>query len=212
LHHLVHGERVQHFHVTPALQANAFARQPVRIDGIVLQALRDTASRFTRLCRKDHVAVTQVNGCRYCSYAHTRMALKAGVTEDELRQLLAGQFDQLPAAEIIALAFAQHFAEQAGQHDSAAWKRLAEAYGSDVAQDILVYIRLISLANLYDNTFDALLGQLAGRSAPGNHLLDELAVLILGAAGVPLGILITRLSPRAARFLFGTKNPRLNLA
>jgi len=67
------------------------------------------------------LAVTQVNGCRYCSYAHTHMALQAGVTEDEMRQLLAGQFFRSPAAEIVALAFAQRYAEQAGQYESADW-------------------------------------------------------------------------------------------
>ncbi len=158
------------------------------------------------------LAVTQVNGCRYCSYAHTRMALKAGVTEDELRRLLAGQLAQSPATEIVALAFAQHYAEQAGQYDQLAWQRLEDAYGSDAARDILVYIRLISLANLYGNTFDAVLSRIMGRSVAGSHWLDELAVMILGATGVPLGILITRLSPRAARFLFTAKRPRLNHA
>ncbi len=158
------------------------------------------------------LAVTQVNGCRYCSYAHTRMALKAGVPEDELRQLLAGQFGQSPATEIVALAFAQHYAEQTGRYDPIAWQRLEDAYGSDAARDLLVYIRLISLANLYGNTFDAVLGRIMGRSVPGSHWLDELAVMILGATGVPLGILITRLSPRAARFLFVAKRPRLNHA
>jgi AhpD family alkylhydroperoxidase len=150
------------------------------------------------------LAVTQVNGCRYCSYAHTRMALKAGVTVDELRQLLAGQFAQSPAIEIVALAFAQHYAEQAGQYDQIAWQRLEDAYGSDAARDILVYIRLISLANLYGNTVEALQGRLVGRAVPGSHLLDELAVLVLGVVGVPLGVLITRLSRYAAQFFFTT--------
>ncbi len=158
------------------------------------------------------LAVTQVNGCRYCSYAHTRMALKAGVTVDELRQLLAGQFAQSSATEIVALAFAQHYAEQAGQYDQIAWQRLEDAYGSDAARDLLVYIRLISLANLYGNTFDAMLVRMARRPVPGSHWLDELVIMILGATGVPLGILITRLSPRAARFLFTAKHPRLNHA
>jgi hypothetical protein len=75
-----------------------------------------------------------------------------------------------------------------------------------------VYVRLISLANLYGNTFDAVLGQLAGRSVVGSHFLEEIAVLILGATGVSLGILITRASPRAARFIFTPRSPRLNHA
>jgi len=172
-----------------------------------------TPHRVSRtFVEKIMLAVTQVNGCRYCSYAHTRMALKAGVAEDEMRQLMAGQFDQSPAAEIVALAFAQHYADQAGRYDKIAWQRLEDTYGLGAAQDILMNIRLISLANLYGNTFDALLGRFAGRAVPGSRWRDELAVLMLGAIGVPLGILITRLSPRVARFLFTSKHLHSNHA
>lgn len=34
------------------------------------------------------LAVTQVNGCRYCSYVHARMALQAGLSEQEIRTVL----------------------------------------------------------------------------------------------------------------------------
>jgi AhpD family alkylhydroperoxidase len=158
------------------------------------------------------LAVTQVNGCRYCSYAHTRMALKAGVSETELRELVAGEFNQLPAEEIMALTFAQHYAEQDGRYAATAWQRLEAAYGLDAARDVLVYIRLISLANLYGNTFDALLERIGGRPVAGSHFLDELAVLIWGATGVPIGILITRVSPRTARFIFTRKDSRMSHA
>ena len=42
------------------------------------------------------LAVTQVNGCSICSYAHTKNALKAGMTEDEIESLLDGGFDHAP--------------------------------------------------------------------------------------------------------------------
>ena len=34
------------------------------------------------------LAVTAVNGCRYCSYAHTRAALKGGLSREEISGLL----------------------------------------------------------------------------------------------------------------------------
>ncbi len=37
------------------------------------------------------LAVTEVNGCRYCSYYHAREALKSGISGAELAALLAGQ-------------------------------------------------------------------------------------------------------------------------
>ena len=45
------------------------------------------------------LAVTQANGCRYCSYAHTHIALKAGIPTAELRGLLSGEFNQSPEEE-----------------------------------------------------------------------------------------------------------------
>lgn len=49
----------------------------LNIDGLI------SAGRAKRI-GKDFVerimmAVTEVNGCRYCSYFHTRVALKAGI-------------------------------------------------------------------------------------------------------------------------------------
>jgi AhpD family alkylhydroperoxidase len=34
------------------------------------------------------MTVTEVNGCRYCSYYHARLSLLAGISQDELRELL----------------------------------------------------------------------------------------------------------------------------
>ncbi len=36
------------------------------------------------------MVVTEVNGCRYCSYMHARLALSAGASQEELRQTVVG--------------------------------------------------------------------------------------------------------------------------
>lgn len=140
------------------------------------------ATRGGRVSRpfaeKIMLAVTSVNGCRYCAYGHTRAALAAGVSEDELQALMAGELGNFPAEEAVALAFAQHYAESAGQPDPAAWHRLITFYGSDTAQDIMAFIRMITFGNLYGNTFDALLSRFKGNPAVGSHLSDELGVLL----------------------------------
>ncbi len=132
------------------------------------------------------LAVTQVNGCRYCNYGHTRAALKVGVTKEELRHLVQGQFDRLPEDEIIAILFAQHYAEQGGKPDEEAWQRLVETYGPETARDIMAYIRMIMFGNLLGNTFDAFLSRLAGRPAEGSSLFDEIAVLTMTVLLIPL--------------------------
>jgi AhpD family alkylhydroperoxidase len=134
------------------------------------------------------LAVTQVNGCRYCSFAHTRMALTAGVTSEEIRAIEANEFGKILPDQVTALMFAQHYAEMDGHPAPEAWQRMIDVYGADVTRDLMVYIRLISLANLWGNTFDALLSRLTVRAAPGSSLLQELGVVFGWIVLVPTGI------------------------
>ena len=80
------------------------------------------------------LAVTAVNGCRYCSYFHARQALRAGVPDEQLQSLLLGDLPQgAPSAELPALCYAQHWAEQDGLPDPQAAAHLRAVYGQ--AQD-----------------------------------------------------------------------------
>nr|MBN1229936.1 carboxymuconolactone decarboxylase family protein [Anaerolineae bacterium] len=153
------------------------------------------ASRGGRVSRafteRIMLAVTQVNGCRYCDYGHTRAALAAGVTGEEIAAIRQGELAGVPEEEITALVFAQHFAETEGHPENEAWERLVSTYGHDTARDIMAYIRMIMVGNLWGNTFDALLSRLVGRPAAGSTLGNELGVLLGGFIIVP-GALIRR--------------------
>lgn len=152
------------------------------------------AARGGRISRtfaeKIMLAVTQVNGCRYCSFGHSRAALAAGVTEEELQYLLAGEIGEFPPVEATALAFAQHYAESGGRPDPEAWQCLVNTYGGPAAQDILIYIRMITIGNLYGNTLDALLSRLSGLPAPRSSLFSELSVLLSPFFLLPNGLIL----------------------
>jgi AhpD family alkylhydroperoxidase len=141
------------------------------------------------------LAVTRANGCRYCSFAHTRAALAAGIPEPELRKLLAGEYGDLPEHELAAVLFAQHWAEQEAHPDPEACRRLFDFYGPETGRAILATLCLITFGNLYGNTFDALLSRLAGRPASGSSLGSELGVL-LGAFVLLPARLLARLFVR----------------
>jgi AhpD family alkylhydroperoxidase len=156
-----------------------------------------TRPRLPRaLSEKIMLAVTHVNGCRYCNYAHVRLALQAGVDEAELCDLLAGEFDHIPPHERTALLFAQHYAERGDRYDAGAWQTLEESYGADAARDMLVHIRLITFANLYGNTFDALLERLRLRPVAGSGFLAEIVILVAGATIVPAGLFLAVITRR----------------
>lgn len=154
------------------------------------------ASRRGRVDRafaeKIMLAVTRVNGCRYCAYGHTRAALAAGVPEAEIQCLMSGDLGCFPEQEAVALAFAQHYAESACRPDPQALQRLVDYYGPETAADIQAYLRMITFGNLYGNTFDALLSRLSGRPASGSSLWSELGVLFGVFVLVPLELLRRR--------------------
>lgn len=124
------------------------------------------------------LVVSRVNGCRYCCYRHSQAALAAGVSEAELQNLMALDLGSFPANEVVALTFAQHYAEAKCRPDPAAWQRVVAYYGKETANDILAYLRMITFGNLFGNTFDALLSRLAGRPAAGSSLWSEMCVIL----------------------------------
>jgi AhpD family alkylhydroperoxidase len=115
------------------------------------------------------LAVTAVNGCRYCSYYHAKEAVKAGLPDEELRRMLEGIVEGAPADELPALLYAQHWAEANGQPDPAARQKLAQTYGAERAEAIETVLRMIRMGNLLGNSGDYWLYRLSGGvlGAPG---------------------------------------------
>lgn len=107
------------------------------------------------------MAVTEVNGCRYCSYYHSKLALKAGVSREELDALLVGDLNNCPEAEILALIYAQHWAEKKGQPDQEMKDKLKSEYGEDKFEIINLAVRMINFGNLSGNSFDYFLYRLS---------------------------------------------------
>ena len=107
------------------------------------------------------LAVTAVNGCRYCSYYHAQEALKAGLPEEELQKLLVGVIDDAPPEELPALLYAQHWAETDGDPDPTVQQKLVETYGPERAQAIETVLHMIRTGNLLGNTGDYWLSKLS---------------------------------------------------
>lgn len=123
-----------------------------------LPSFKDTvrSGRVSRaFAEKIMLAVTRVNGCRYCAYGHTRMALKEGVSPEEIASIMAAELGGFSEEEAVALAFAQHWAETTGRTDPEAERRFREYYGPVVSGDILNWMRMIQIGNLMGNTLDA---------------------------------------------------------
>jgi AhpD family alkylhydroperoxidase len=100
------------------------------------------------------LAVTGVNGCRYCSYRHSQDALEHGVDTKEIEGLLEGETEECPDEQKPAILYAQHWAEMGGEPSEEARAEVERRYGSDMLEDIELILRIIRLGNLAGNTAD----------------------------------------------------------
>jgi AhpD family alkylhydroperoxidase len=103
------------------------------------------------------LAVTAVNGCRYCSYFHTGEALKSGLSREEISRLLSGESATCPPEEAPAVIYAQHWAESNARPDPVALQKLEEIYGREKTDAIHLVLRMIRIGNLSGNSWDYLL-------------------------------------------------------
>ena len=107
------------------------------------------------------LVVTEVNGCRYCRKFHTSEALKVGIPDTELAELLAGQIStDAPEKQMPAMIYARYWADSGAQPDPEDDQQLISVYGEDKAIAIHIVLRMIRMGNLLGNTADYILYRL----------------------------------------------------
>ncbi len=107
------------------------------------------------------LAVTAVNGCKYCSFAHARQALVAGIYQDEINALQDGFMENCPADELPGLLYAQHWAETRGRTDPEAREQFIAKYNEETVKAIELTLQTIQMGNLLGNTWDFILFRLS---------------------------------------------------
>ena len=143
---------------TPA-QAYLALYRALRTVGAFRKA-KQSGSLSLQLQERLMLAVTEVNGCALCSYGHSRMALEAGLSGQEIEDLLGGQTDGAPKEELPAILFAQHYADTRGRPTAAAWAQLVSRYGQPQAAGMLGAIRMITVGNTWGIPMGSLLARL----------------------------------------------------
>lgn len=147
------------------LPSSVDARRKKRISPVFAEKLR--------------LAATSVNRCAYCSYAHTHLAMKAGIPREEIANLLNRETGKaVSEQEAPGLLFAQHYAETGGRPESRMLYQLYTLYGPENAKDILTYLREIQFGNLCGNTFEAFLNRFKRNAAPKSNPLFEAVFFI----------------------------------
>ena len=124
------------------------------------------------------LAVSQVNGCSLCSYAHTKTAMKAGMSEEEVNLILTGGLEKTPKEQRQAVLFAQHYADTHGNPDPELSQKLLDTYGYEKSKDIMSPILLMMVTNIHGNTMEAFKLRLSGKAVTGSSFWRELGVII----------------------------------
>ena len=135
------------------------------------------------------LAVTQVNGCEACAYAHTKMAFEAGLSREEIKSFLSGSADFVREAEAPAILFAQHYADTDGHPDCGVYHQFVETYGQEKAGIILSAIQVIQLGNILGIPLSALRSRLKGRPYSNSSLLHEIGLPISALIIFPVAFL-----------------------
>ncbi|HLV41184.1 MAG TPA: carboxymuconolactone decarboxylase family protein [Brumimicrobium sp.] len=135
------------------------------------------------------LAITEVNGCAACSYAHTKMALKQGMSNEEISSFLSGKDNFIRPEEAKAIMFAQHFAESKGHPDQFTFESLIKEYGNEKADVILAASKVMIAGNMYGLPLSAFLSRFKGRKYKNSSLFYELGMMIFGVLILPFVII-----------------------
>ncbi len=130
------------------------------------------------------LAVTEVNGCEVCAYGHTKMALEHGMSHEEIGRILSGDTSSIDEDELVAVMFAQHYADTRGNPSAGSWERVIDHYEKEKALVILSATRMIMIGNIFGIPLSALLRRLKRKKVlktnPFYEITMLLGLLILG--------------------------------
>ncbi|MGM0395719.1 MAG: carboxymuconolactone decarboxylase family protein [Bacillota bacterium] len=142
----------------------------------------------TEFIERIMIAVTEVNGCAICSYAHTKMALEAGMSGEEIQKMLSGVVDDVPEDQIQAIMFAQHYADSRGKPTKDSWDRIVETYEKSKSMGILGAIRGIMMGNALGIPWSGFSSRIKGKPDERSSLGYEIAGIVLGSLLIPFAL------------------------
>lgn len=151
------------------------------------------------------LVVTEVNGCPACSYQHTKMALRQGMSNEEISSFLSGGDEFITPEEAKAIIFAQHFADSTGFPKKYAYDAIVKEHGEEQADIILSAVQIMLAGNMYGAPFSAFQSRLNGQVYKDSSLVYELGMLIGGLVILPIALI-----HGALRSLIGLSNRKLD--
>ncbi len=146
------------------------------------------------------LAVTEVNGCEVCSYAHATMALRQGMDKEEIEAFLKGDSTFIKTEEALAIYFAQHYADNNGYPEKITYENVLKEYGKKKTKVIIASIQMMMLGNVSGLPFSALISRIKKHPYHNSSFLYEiimnLAMIFLFPFSVIFAIIFIFLYPK----------------
>ena len=136
------------------------------------------------------LSVTEVNGCTMCSFVHTKLALKAGLTQDDIQELLAGELVGVPKEESLGVLFAKDYAFNKETIDKAFYQKLVDTYNVRKARAILGVTEMITMTNSMGLALGLLKRTLTFKHVKGSNVLNEILVPLSTMVLFPLFLIL----------------------
>ena len=157
--------------------------------GTVLAENRKSQKISEEFIERIMLAVTEVNGCSVCSYAHTKMALESGFSEEEIDSFLSGSDAYVVPEEAKAILFAQNFADAHGQLDEASYQALVDEYGSAESEVILAAARVMTMGNILGLPLSGFWSRIKGKPYENSSVSYELLMILAPIVLFPVSAL-----------------------
>lgn len=125
----------------------ALANSPAALEAFLgLNGKLNTGRLDKQIAERVALVLAEVNGCQYCVSAHTALAGKAGLGEDEILAARQGNATDLRADA--AVRFAKAVVEHRGDVTTADLQSVRDAgFGDDEIVEIITHIGLNTLTN-----------------------------------------------------------------
>ena len=154
---------------------------------IIITYKASLAFLYMKLFKKKHglkfdfkerimLAVTEVNGCVMCSYVHTKLATKAGLTDKDIKSLLEGELEGVPDDQSLGVLFAKDYAFNKEKVDKEFYDRLVEHYGHRKSRAILGASEFITMTNSMGISMALLKNTLSFKHVKGSNILNEIFI------------------------------------
>ena len=126
---------------------------------------------------------------------HTNIALKAGMKEDEIKNILSGSYDAIPNNELLSILYAQDYASNKETMNKPYVAKLIEAYGVRRTRMIKNVISIITMTTSMGIAIGKLKATFTGKHVKGSNIFSELFIplstMILFPFIVLLGLVVS---------------------